>query len=108
MLILTSEFCKATPHKRFLILKVTYSIYPTDLYRKHKVKWPTAGLRAAASRWGTARVEDIIHWALHLTVVNGLALRTTEEGKTDTKDTNRERVTDRSKDHDQKAEQAKH
>uniref|UniRef100_A0AAX7TME1 Ig-like domain-containing protein n=1 Tax=Astatotilapia calliptera TaxID=8154 RepID=A0AAX7TME1_ASTCA len=36
---------------------------------------PAAGLRAAASRWGTARVEDIIHWALHLTVVNGLALQ---------------------------------
>ncbi len=35
---------------------------------------PTAGLRAAASRRGAAWVEDIVHRALHLTVVNGLAL----------------------------------
>lgn len=35
---------------------------------------PTAGLRAASSRRGTAWVEDIIHRALHLTVINGLPL----------------------------------
>ncbi len=35
---------------------------------------PAAGLRAAACRRGTAGVEDIVHRALHLTVVNGLTL----------------------------------
>uniref|UniRef100_A0A3B4ZLK8 Uncharacterized protein n=1 Tax=Stegastes partitus TaxID=144197 RepID=A0A3B4ZLK8_9TELE len=42
---------------------------------------PPAGLRAAAGRWGTARVEDIIHRALHLAVVNGLALVGAERKK---------------------------
>uniref|UniRef100_A0A3P9HZV0 Uncharacterized protein n=1 Tax=Oryzias latipes TaxID=8090 RepID=A0A3P9HZV0_ORYLA len=46
---------------------------------------PTAGLGAAARRWGTARVKDIIHGALHLTVINGLALGGGEcEGDHDT------------------------
>lgn len=44
---------------------------------------PTAGLRAAASRWGTAWVEDIIHRALHLTVINGLALVGADRKRTD-------------------------
>lgn len=35
---------------------------------------PTAGLGAAAGRRGAARVEDIVHRAVHLAVVNGLAL----------------------------------
>lgn len=42
---------------------------------------PTAGLRAASSRRGTAWVEDIIHRALHLTVINGLPLVGAERTK---------------------------
>lgn len=33
---------------------------------------PTAGLRAAAGRRRAARVEDVVHGTLHLTVVDGL------------------------------------
>uniref|UniRef100_A0A8C5DU87 Uncharacterized protein n=1 Tax=Gouania willdenowi TaxID=441366 RepID=A0A8C5DU87_GOUWI len=35
---------------------------------------PTTGLGAAARSWGTTRIEDIIYRALHLAVINGLAL----------------------------------
>uniref|UniRef100_A0A8C9XF15 Uncharacterized protein n=1 Tax=Sander lucioperca TaxID=283035 RepID=A0A8C9XF15_SANLU len=59
-----------------LVLSTTqrYSVYCCGGTTCIHVIRPTAGLGAAARRWGTARVEDIVHRALHLTVVNGLAL----------------------------------